>query len=51
MPPTLLVGVYGMNVPLPRFPGSDAAQFWWLAGLSAAMMGAMLVLFRRKRWI
>src|ERR1051326_4845065 len=43
MPPTLLVGVYGMNVPLPHFPGGDVMQFWWLAGLSAAMMAAMLV--------
>ncbi|HYM25473.1 MAG TPA: magnesium transporter CorA family protein, partial [Vicinamibacterales bacterium] len=51
MPPTLLVGVYGMNVPLPRFPGSDAAQFWWLAAISAAMMAAMLAWFRRRRWI
>jgi len=51
MPPTLLAGVWGMNVPLPRFPGGDAAQFWWVAGLSAAMMAAMLVAFRRRRWI
>jgi len=51
MPPTLLVGVYGMNVPLPHFPGGDVMQFWWLAGLSAAMMAAMLVWFRRRRWI
>jgi len=51
MPPTLLAGIYGMNVPLPRFPGGDAGQFWWLVGLSAAMMAAMLVWFRRRRWI
>jgi magnesium transporter len=51
MPPTLLAGIYGMNVPLPRFPGSDAAQFWWLVGLSAAMMAGMLGWFRRRRWI
>src|SRR5207244_2501547 len=32
MPPTVLVGAWGMNVPLPRLPGGEAAQFWWLAG-------------------
>jgi magnesium transporter len=51
MPPTLLVGLWGVNVPLPRFPGGDAAQFWWLCGLIVLMMAAMLVAFRRKRWI
>jgi magnesium transporter len=51
MPPTLLVGLWGVNVPLPHFPGGDLAQFWWLAGLSGAMIGAMLVFFRRRRWI
>ncbi len=51
MPPTLLAGIYGMNVPLPRFPGSDAVQFWWLVALCAAMMIAMLGIFRRRRWI
>jgi magnesium transporter len=51
MPPTLLAGIYGMNVPLPHFPGSDAAQFWWLAGLCVVMIVAMLGAFRSRRWI
>lgn len=51
MPPTLLAGIYGMNVRLPHFPGSDAAQFWWLAGLCIAMIVAMLGAFRYRRWI
>ncbi|HEY6212072.1 MAG TPA: magnesium/cobalt transporter CorA [Vicinamibacterales bacterium] len=51
MPPTLLAGIYGMNVPMPKFPGGDLAQFWWLVGLSVAMMLAMLAWFRRRRWI
>jgi magnesium transporter len=51
MPPTLLAGIYGMNVPLPHFPGSDAAQFWWLAGLCIAMIVTMLGAFRYRRWI
>ena len=51
MPPTLLAGIYGMNVTLPRFPGGDAVQFWWLTGLCIAMIVAMLAVFRRRRWI
>jgi magnesium transporter len=51
MPLTLLTGAFGMNVPLPRFPGGDNAQFWWLAAISLAVIVGMLALFRRKRWI
>jgi len=51
MPLTLLTGIYGMNVRLPRFPGGDALQFWWLAGISVAVIVVMLAMFRRKRWI
>jgi magnesium transporter len=51
MPLTLVTGVYGMNMPLPHFPGGDAAQFWWLSGFSAVLVVAMLAAFRRSRWI
>jgi magnesium transporter len=51
MPPTLLAGLWGMNVPLPRFPGSDAAQFWWLTSATVLMVVGMLGAFRRKHWI
>jgi magnesium transporter len=51
MPLTLLTGLYGVNVPLPKFPGGDTAQFWWLLGMSALIVGGMLAAFRRKRWI
>ena len=51
MPPTVLVGAWGMNVPLPRLPGGDAAQFWWVAGACIAMVVGMLGFFRRKRWV
>jgi len=51
MPPTLLAGIFGMNVPLPRFPGGDAAQFWWLTAICVAMIVGMLAVFRRRRWI
>ena len=51
MPLALLTGAYGMNVPLPQFPGGERAQFWWLFGLSLVTVAAMLAMFRRKRWI
>jgi magnesium transporter len=51
MPLTLLAGLYGMNVPLPHFPGSDATQFWWICGICIGVTIAMLAVFRRKRWI
>jgi len=51
MPPTLLAGLYGMNVPLPRFPGGDAVQFWWVMGICVTTIVAMLAVFRRRRWI
>ena len=51
MPLTLLAGLYGMNVMLPRFPGGDSVQFWWLCGISLIVIVVMLTLFRRKHWI
>jgi magnesium transporter len=51
LPLMLLTGVYGMNVPLPHFPGDDRAQFWWLAGVAVAITAIMLMYFRRKRWM
>lgn len=51
MPLTLVSGIYGMNVHLPQFPGSDAAQFWWVAGILIAIIGVMLAFFRSRRWI
>src|SRR5262245_45758003 len=51
MPPTLLAGIYGMNVTLPEFPGGHGAQFWWLTGICIAMIVLMLVVLRRRRWI
>ena len=51
MPLTLVSGIYGMNIHLPQFPGSDSAQFWWLAGIMVIVVGLMLAFFRRNRWI
>ena len=51
LPLTVLSGMWGMNVPLPHFPGGDAAQFWWVAGIMAAVAAGMLAVFRRNRWM
>jgi magnesium transporter len=51
MPMTVLTSVYGMNVPLPPFPGGEHAQFWWLFAIMVVIAVAMLAMFRRRRWI
>jgi magnesium transporter len=51
LPMTVLTGLWGMNVPLPRFAGSDWVQFWWLVGIMVAITVVMLAIFRSKRWI
>ena len=50
-PPTLLAGIWGMNVTLFTFPGGDDAQFWWVCGIMFVMVAGMLAAFRRNRWI
>jgi magnesium transporter len=51
LPLTVITGMWGMNIPLPYFPGGDTVQFWWIVGFMAAIAGAMLVFFRRNDWI
>jgi len=51
LPPTLIAGVWGMNLPLPRFPGGDAAQIWWVVGGMVVVTGGMFLFFRRRRWM
>ena len=51
LPLTVLTGMWGMNIPLPMFPGGEAVQFWWIVGLMAAISAVMLAMFRRNRWI
>jgi magnesium transporter len=51
LPMTVLTGLWGMNVPLPRFAGSDVAQFWWVVGIMGMLTVVMLGIFRWKRWI
>ena len=51
LPLMLLTGIYGMNLSLPHFPGGDATQFWWIAGISVGITVSMLAYFRRRRWM
>ena len=51
LPLTVLTGMWGMNVPLPAFPGGDALQFWWVVGCMLAISGVMLAVFRRNGWL
>jgi magnesium transporter len=51
LPLTVLTGMWGMNIPLPHFPGGPDAQFWWIAGIMASIIVTMLVFFRRNHWI
>ena len=51
MPLTLLAGVWGMNVPLPHFPGGEAVQFWWVVAIMLMLAAGMLTLLRARRWI
>jgi magnesium transporter len=51
LPLTVLTGMFGMNVDLPRLPGGDAAQFWWIAGVMAGLSAGMLGFFRSRGWI
>jgi magnesium transporter len=51
MPLGVVVGLYGMNVELPAFPGGPAAQFWWIMAGMAATTGVMLWFFRRRKWL
>jgi magnesium transporter len=51
LPLTVLTGMWGMNIPLPHFPGGEEVQFWWVAATMLAISGAMLVVFRRKGWL
>ena len=51
LPLTVLTGMWGMNVPLPHFPGGAEVQFWWVLGVMAALSLAMLSVFKRNRWL
>jgi magnesium transporter len=50
-PLTVITGLFGMNVPLPAFPGDEAAQFWWIMLLLLLASGGMFLWFRRTGWL
>ena len=51
LPLTVLTGMWGMNIPLPHLPAGRGRQFWWIGGIMIALIAAMLVFFRRNKWI
>ena len=51
MPPTLVAGIYGMNVHLPQFAGGEPVQFWWLLVIMFVIVALMLAFYRNRRWI
>jgi len=51
LPLTVLTGMWGMNITIPHFPGGTDAQFWWIFGLMFVICLAMLVFFRRNKWL
>jgi magnesium transporter len=51
LPLTVLTGMWGMNITIPHFPGGPDVQFWWIFGLMIVICVAMLVFFRRNRWL
>jgi magnesium transporter len=51
MPLTVLTGMYGMNVPLPQFPGGPDMQFWWLISIVTVIVVTMLAAFKRRGWM
>ena len=51
MPLTVLAGAFGMNVRLPKFPGGDGAQFWWIFGIMLVVSALMLAWFRKRGWL
>ena len=51
MPLTVLTGLYGMNVELPRMPGGDPVQFWWIVVLMVGLGVGMLAFFRKQHWL
>lgn len=51
MPLSVLTGLWGMNLVLPKLPGGETAQFWWVFALMAAIVATMIAFFRRLRWM
>jgi magnesium transporter len=50
-PLTIITGLFGMNVELPRFPGGDVAQFWWICGVMAVITAGVYAVFKHRDWL
>jgi magnesium transporter len=48
--PTLISGIFGMNVPLPYGLNDNPQAFWWVIGGTAAITGSMLGWFKYRGW-
>jgi magnesium transporter len=49
LPLTLIASIYGMNVPVPG--ENEPFAFWVVVLLMAAMLGFLVILFRRRGWL
>ncbi|MEK7626087.1 MAG: magnesium transporter CorA family protein [Patescibacteria group bacterium] len=49
--PTIIGGLFGMNVELPFNNEGDPANFWFVLGLILASMISFISVFKYKRWI
>ena len=50
-PLTVITSLYGMNVALPHLPGGEGAQFWWIVGMMALLVGGMFWFVMSRRWL
>jgi magnesium transporter len=50
-PLTVITGIFGMNVHLPRFPGGDDAQFWWVITIMTVITGGFYAALKRRDWL
>jgi magnesium transporter len=49
LPLTLIASIYGMNVPV---PGEDEPySFWFVLAVMAVLLGALVLIFRRRGWL
>jgi magnesium transporter len=47
--PTIMSGIYGMNVLLPY--ENDKNAFWYVAGFTTTIMLGFILFFKRKKWL
>jgi magnesium transporter len=48
--PTLISGIFGMNVPLPYGLNDNTQAFWWVIGGTVGITGSMLGWFKYRGW-